>query len=96
MTKQEFETYLLDIGGLNRTYKETKGPIVDANFFHIKEGWYEMVVNLINELLKLGWDKRIHQCKEKFGGLRFYIENPPVGGYEIMWWCRYTKKRCLD
>lgn len=84
MTKEEFETFLIDIGGLKRTYKEHRGPIVEAGFFQMKEGWYQLVSELITELLKLGWDKRVHQAKEKFGGLRFYVENPPVGGHDII------------
>jgi hypothetical protein len=32
----------------------------------------------------LGWDRRIHQVKEKFGGLRFYVETIPQGGEEII------------
>jgi hypothetical protein len=75
MTKEEFEKYLVSIGGLVRTYREYKGPIVDSGFFQYSEGWYDMTKNLIDELIELGWSKRINQAKEKFGGLRFYIEN---------------------
>ncbi len=89
MTKEEFEAYLLDIGGLHRTYREDRGPITDAGFFELGEGWYGLIKNLIDELLQLGWDKRVQQVKEKFGGLRFYIENPPVGGHEAI--SRYEK-----
>lgn len=90
MTREEFEKYLIGIGGLNRTYREWKGPIVEAGFFQMKEGWYQMVSELIDELLQLGWDKRIHQAKEKFGGLRFYIENVPVGGHDVI--TKYEKR----
>lgn len=82
MTKQEFDLYLLDIGGLNRTYREYKGPIVEAGW--VGEGWYGLLKNLIDELLQLGWDKRIISIKEKFGGLRFYVENVPVNGHDVI------------
>lgn len=36
-------------------------------------GWHFLIVELIEDLEELGWDGRIHQVKEKFGGLRFYI-----------------------
>lgn len=36
-------------------------------------GWVPLVDKLIADLIELGWDKDLHQCKEKFGGLRFYI-----------------------
>ena len=84
MTKEEFDTYLLDIGGLNRSYREDRGPITDTSFFELGDGWYGLIKDLIDELLQLGWDKRVSQVKEKFGGLRFYIENYPVGGHEVI------------
>ena len=36
-------------------------------------GWYTLVNRLIDDLFGLGWDGELHQIKEKFGGLRFYI-----------------------
>jgi len=39
----------------------------------VSEGWYQLIHDLFEELLKTNWDKDIHQIKEKFGGLRFYI-----------------------
>jgi hypothetical protein len=39
---------------------------------------------MIEELIVLGWDKRLLQCKEKFGGLRFYIETYPEGGHDVI------------
>jgi hypothetical protein len=39
----------------------------------VGEGWHQLVEDLIDDLIKLGWNRSIHQVKEKFGGLRFYI-----------------------
>ena len=39
----------------------------------VGEGWVPLVDRLITKLIALGWDKDLHQVKEKFGGLRFYI-----------------------
>jgi len=36
-------------------------------------GWSKIVQRLIRDLFILGWDGQLHQIKEKFGGLRFYI-----------------------
>jgi len=36
-------------------------------------GWGHLVCRLIRDLFALGWDGELHQIKEKFGGLRFYI-----------------------
>ena len=39
----------------------------------VEAGWSQLLEELILDLVKLGWDGQIHQVKEKFGGLRFYI-----------------------
>ena len=36
-------------------------------------GWGQIVQRLIRDLFELGWDGELHQIKEKFGELRFYI-----------------------
>lgn len=38
-------------------------------------GWHLLVVELIEDLFELKWDGKLHQIKEKFGGLRFYIDS---------------------
>lgn len=35
-------------------------------------GWKDIFMSLVDDLFKLGWDGRILQIKEKFGGLRIY------------------------
>ena len=46
--------------------------------FAIGDGWFKIVYELvqgirINDLKKGGWVTKVTQCKEKFGGLRFYV-----------------------
>jgi hypothetical protein len=36
-------------------------------------GWSSIVERLVDDLFTLGWDGDVLQVKEKFGGLRFYI-----------------------
>ncbi len=36
-------------------------------------GWVELVTNLLEDLVKMGWDKNLIQIKQKFGGMRFYV-----------------------
>ena len=84
MTKTEMDNYLVSIGGLVRTWRVDKGSIVNANFFEISEGWYPMVKTIIDELITLGWNRKISQVKEKFGGLRFYAVDIPDGGDVII------------
>lgn len=41
---------------------------------HCGDGWVPLIESLIIDLIALGWDKKLSQVKEKFGGLRFYID----------------------
>jgi hypothetical protein len=84
MTYEEMNVYLASIGGLNRTYREDKGPILDSKAFGVGEGWFHLIKDMIEELIALGWDKRLVQSKEKFGGLRFYLETYPEGAHEVI------------
>ena len=36
-------------------------------------GWVPILDRLAEDLVALGWDRDLHQVKEKFGTLRFYI-----------------------
>jgi hypothetical protein len=36
-------------------------------------GWADILTRLVNDLEVLGWNGQLCQVKEKFGGLRFYI-----------------------
>ena len=85
MTQEEFDNFLKDMGGLKSCYR-TDSVIDSVHFFHIGPGWLQLVKELIEDLIELGWDKQVAQVKEKFGGLRFYIGS---GTDEI--WKRITK-----
>ena len=37
------------------------------------DGWAPIVRDLFHDLIALGWDRDLHQVKQKFGGLRCYI-----------------------
>lgn len=38
-------------------------------------GWVPILERLATRLIQLGWDRRVQQIKEKFGGLRFYSDS---------------------
>ncbi len=80
MNKQEMNDYLKSIGGLVRMWRVDKGPIIDASFFELNEGWYPMIKELLEELIAMGWNRKIYQIKEKLGGLRFYAMDLPELG----------------
>ncbi len=73
MNGEEINIFLESIGGLENGYYPDRERITKSTFFDIEEGWYPLVKELIEDLIELGWDKQICQVKEKFGGLRFYI-----------------------
>jgi len=73
MNKQEMNEFLESIGGLVNGWKRDDTPIIDAGFFSVGYGWYPLIKDLITDLIELGWNKEVCQVKEKFGGLRFYI-----------------------
>ena len=71
-SEQSSDSLILKVNGTDRQLKlGEKSPI----FFSVGEGWYSIIKELIEDLIELGWDKKIYQVKEKFGGLRFYITN---------------------
>jgi hypothetical protein len=68
---------------------ENGNPINDyyqatTNMMDIEEGWYQLIHDLLAELIKTDWDKDIHQIKEKFGGLRFYIGSASQEVHDII------------
>ena len=75
MTDKEMNEFLESIGGLENGYYTNREPIKDSRFFDVGSGWYLLIKDLIEDLIKLGWDKKVCQVKEKFGGLRFYINS---------------------
>ena len=72
---EEFDIFLESIGGLKNGFYTDKEPIKNKGFFCVGNGWLGIIKSLIEDLIQLGWDKQICQVKEKFGGLRFYINS---------------------
>jgi hypothetical protein len=73
MKDKEMNEYLESIGGLENGFYPDRDLIKDSKFFECGDGWYPLIKDLITDLIVLGWDKQTCQVKEKFGGLRFYI-----------------------
>lgn len=81
MTSEEFEKYLESIGGLENGHFPDRPAIVGRYYCNCGDGWLQLIHDLIEELIAAGWDKQTTQVKEKFGGLRFYINS----GSEEIW-----------
>jgi hypothetical protein len=75
MTDEEMDKFLESIGGLENGYFSDRPRIKSNGFLEISNGWFGLVKELIEDCIALGWDKQICQIKEKFGGLRFYINS---------------------
>lgn len=73
MTTEELSEYLESIGGLENGFYSDRPRITNAYYFDCDSGWNIIIKELIDDLIKLGWNKQVCQVKEKFGGLRFYI-----------------------
>ena len=84
MTEEEFDNYLESIGGLENGFYPDRPKIMTSGICEMGPGWYELVKNLIDELITAGWDKQICQIKEKFGTLRFYVNSASDECYEII------------
>lgn len=74
---KEMDDFIKEIGGLENGFFTNRKPYMNSIFMCIGIGWYPLVKELISDILELGWDKQICQIKEKFGGLRFYINSAP-------------------
>jgi hypothetical protein len=75
MNKEQMDEFLQSIGGLKNGFKLESNPIIDSDFFEVEPGWFPLIKDLITDLINLGWNKEVCQVKEKFGGLRFYIND---------------------
>ncbi len=78
MTSEDFEDFLKEIGGLKDGWYPDRCRITQRGFFEVDNGWLIIVKELIEELIRMEWDREIKQVKEKFGGLRFYINKGSI------------------
>lgn len=80
-TDEQCEEFLKSIGGVFYVYRIDAKPEYSRHVLSVSNGWLGIIEEMITDLIKLGWNKRILQVKEKFGGLRFYVEE----GNEDIW-----------
>jgi len=80
----EFEKFLESIGGLKNGHFTDRDPITSRYYCETGDGWLPIIKDLIEDLIDAGWDKQICQIKEKFGGLRFYINGGSDEIYKLI------------
>ena len=83
-TDTEFEEFLKSINGLENGYRIGEHPILNRGYFSIGNGWLGLTQRLIEDLIKLGWNKETIQVKEKFGTLCFYTNKLPENGIKTI------------
>jgi len=89
-TDIEFEEFLKSIDGLENGYRIGEQPILKRGYFSIGNGWLGLTQRLIEDLIKLGWNKETTQVKQKFGSLCFYTNDLPEDGIKTI--LEYTKE----
>ncbi len=84
LTDEQMDSFLEENGGLENGVFPDRPKIKKAGFFAVSNGWYGIIRELIEKSIAAGWDKQICQVKEKFGGLRFYINSAPDGVHKLI------------
>jgi hypothetical protein len=51
---------------------------------YVRKGWIPILDRLAEDLIALGWDRTLHQVKQKFGGLCFYTGRLPSATFEAV------------
>lgn len=93
--KYKIEEYLESIGGLKNGFFYDSEPITSRYFFSCDDGWLDLIQELIEKLIDAGWNKEVTQVKEKFGGLRFYINEGTDEIFDIIEeYCQKSYKIC--
>jgi hypothetical protein len=75
LTNEEFTKFLEEIGGVKNGFSSKEEIIKEKDFFSVSNGWLGLIKEMMEDIISMGWNKEVCQVKEKFGGLRFYINN---------------------
>lgn len=70
-----------------------RSKIYTAGSFSVGPGWYGLLKTLIESAVNSGWNKEVCQVKEKFGGLRFYINGASTEVHDII--SKYESLSCV-
>ena len=61
------------IEGMKQTVELLKAGLYSGFDGTVGDGWIPIIDRLAEDLVRMGWDRDLHQIKEKFGTLRFYV-----------------------
>ena len=95
LSDQEFEDFLNHIGGIKSGYRTDLEPTTKRHSVDVGNGWLGILQRLFETLINLGWNREILQIKEKFGGLRVYLNDVPENSYHFIEQAeRYSHEIC--
>ena len=83
MQKTNSEKYPSASPKMVRLLKKHKIPCVYISA-ELGDGWLPLIDVTMQMLELFGWDREVHQIKEKFGGLRFYTGALSENMYDII------------
>ena len=75
LSDEGFTKFLEEIGGVENGFYTDRPPIKERGVFGVANGWLGLIKEMMEDIIQMGWDKQVCQVKEKFGGLRFYINS---------------------
>lgn len=59
---------------ISNALDDIRSRLIPGGYIALPRGWKELVASLHLDLVRIDPDYRVVQVKQKFGGLRFYIE----------------------
>ena len=66
-------------------YHEPTTPLMPMVFgAECGDGWYDLIYNLTKKLSEVSPDTKVTQIKEKFAGLRYYVDTCNDEGYDLI------------
>jgi len=75
LSDEDFTKFLEEIGGVENGFYPDRPAIKERGAFGVSNGWLGLIKEMMEDIISMGWDKQVCQVKEKFGGLRFYINS---------------------
>jgi len=84
MNKEHTEKLLKDFPKLYRQYYLPMTETCLCWGFDCRDGWFDLIYKLSKELIKVSYICEASQVKEKFGGLRFYVDNCNIKGNNLI------------
>jgi hypothetical protein len=84
MNQKNTKKLLKDFPNLYKQYYWDKTQTCLCWGFDVLDGWYDLIYKLSEDLMKVSPECECSQCKEKFGFLRYYVDNCNEEGHKLI------------